>query len=231
MTPDCQVIHGDSLEILPTLAAGSVDCIVTDPPYGTGQWLRPRAGLGSKPKAAFGREAWDEWGTRWIDEVRRICIGPIAFFVPTCRLGDAIRYAESVGEDWRMMAWCKSDPMPMFTKQVAYGLEPVIVLRHKAAGGGKDWCEASTPRKGRDRDGNDHPHQKPLKVVSWIIHAVSEHGSLILDPFAGSGTTPLACVKSGRRCIAIESDLQYIPLIHRRLKGAETPLFQGLSVD
>jgi site-specific DNA-methyltransferase (adenine-specific) len=231
MSEDVRVIHGDCLDVLPTLADGSVDAIVTDPPYGTGQWLRPESGLGGKPKAKHSIAAWDVWDTRWLDEARRVCIGPVAFFIPICRIGDAIRYAEAAGEEWRLMAWCKSDPMPMFTKQVAYGLEPVIVLRHKSASGGKDWCEASTPRKGRDKDGNSHPHQEPLKIVSWLVEAVSSRGALVVDPFAGSGTTALACSKSYRRCIAIEMDALYIPLIHRRLKGAETPLFQGLTVD
>jgi site-specific DNA-methyltransferase (adenine-specific) len=230
MSDDVQVIHGDCLDVLPTLEAGSVDCIVTDPPYGTGQWLRSEAGLGDKTKAKHFIAAWDVWDTKWLDEARRICSGPIAFFIPICRIGDAIRYAESVGEEWRMMAWCKSDPMPMFTKQVAYGLEPVIVLRHKSAGGGKDWCEASTPRKGRDRDGNGHPHQKPLKIVSWLVEAVSDRGALVVDPFAGSGTTPLACLKSGRRCIAVEADERYIPIIHRRISDAAMPLLAGVAL-
>jgi len=211
------------------MPAASINAVVTDPPYGTGQWLRMESGCGSVPKAKHSREQWDVWDTKWLDEARRISRGPIAFFLPTREVGNAIRYAEENGEPWRLLAWCKSDPMPMFTKQVAYGFEPVILLRDKMARGGRDWCEGSTPRLNRDRDATGHPHQKPFKVVCWLCEMVAEHGDTILDPFAGSGTTLVACMKTGRKGIGIESDHKYIPIIHRRCKDAETPLFQGIE--
>jgi site-specific DNA-methyltransferase (adenine-specific) len=221
---DVKVIHGDCRQVLPTMTAGSVDAIVTDPPYGTGEWLRHEAGAGKVPKAKHSRSAWDVWDTAWLNEARRVCRGPIAFFLPTREVGSAISYAETNGEPWRLMAWCKPDPMPMFTGQVSYGFEPVMVLRHKGAAGGRDWVEASTPRKGRDADGTGHPHQKPLKAVRWLCD-MAPAGSLILDPFAGSGTTAVACLMTGRRCISIESDPRYIPIINRRVRDAATPLF------
>lgn len=225
MTGDVEVIHGDCLSVMRGMADASVDAVVTDPPYGTGEWLRHEAGAGKVPKAKHSRSAWDVWDMAWLDEARRVCRGPIAFFLPVREVGSAIGYAEANEDPWRLMAWCKSDPMPMFTGQVSYGFEPVIVLRHKGAAGGRDWVEASTPRKGRDADGTGHPHQKPLKAVRWLCDMVSRPGSLILDPFAGSGTTAVACLKAGRRCIAIESDPCYIPVIRRRVRDAATPLF------
>jgi DNA modification methylase len=56
-------------------------------------------------------------------------------------------------------------------------------------------------------------------------------GDTILDPYAGSGSTIVACMKTGRRCIGIEIDPDYLPIIERRVKAAETPLFQGFGVD
>lgn len=226
---DITVWRGDCLERMKDIEPGSIDAIITDPPYGTGQWLRMEQGAGSVPKAKYSREPWDVWDTRWLDEVRRICFGPIAFFLPIREVGVAIRYAEEAEESWRLLAWCKSDPMPMFTGQVSYGFDPVILLRHKLASGGRDWCEASTPRLNRDRDATGHPHQKPIEVIRWLCEMVAKPGGLILDPFAGSGTTAVACMKTGRRCIAIEVDPKYHPIIERRIRDAETPLFQKLA--
>jgi hypothetical protein len=76
-----------------------------------------------------------------------------------------------------------------------------------------------------------HPHQKPIALPRVLIEASTKHGDVVLDPFAGSGTTAVACMKAGRRCIAIELDTQYIPIIELRVRGAETPLFAALDED
>ena len=52
---------------------------------------------------------------------------------------------------------------------------------------------------------------------------------LILDPFAGSGTTGVAALKTGRRAILIEKDPRYISIIERRVRDAATPLFGALG--
>ena len=74
-----------------------------------------------------------------------------------------------------------------------------------------------------------HPHQKPVALMTWLMGFLQvPPGALILDPYAGSGSTLIAALKSGRRAIGIELDPQYIPVIIRRLQAAETPLFSGL---
>jgi site-specific DNA-methyltransferase (adenine-specific) len=212
---------GDCLEVMGGMSTGSVDAILADPPYGTGQWLRPGPGHGKAPKASYSHESWDVWGLDWLVEARRICRGPIAYFLPSREVGSAIRHAETVDETWRILAWCKPDPMPMFSKQVAYGFEPIILLRHERARGGKDWCLGSTPRRNRDRDATGHPHQKPIKVASWLCEIITTPEMTILDPFMGSGTTGVACATSGRGFIGIESDPTYFEVARKRIAAAE----------
>jgi site-specific DNA-methyltransferase (adenine-specific) len=227
---DITVLHGDCMDVLPTLADGSVNAIVTDPPYGTGQWKRTESGAGRDQRAGHLTEAWDVWDPRWLVEAVRVSRGPIAFFMPITRIEDALAFARHHSLTWRLLFWGKSDPRPRFSGQPAFGFEPVMAFRTPLRGE-KDWMEASSPRKNRDRDGTGHPHQKPLIIIRWLCEMVSARGETILDPFAGSGTTGVACLKSGRRCILIEKDIRYIPVIERRLKAAETPLFQGLGVE
>lgn len=79
-----------------------------------------------------------------------------------------------------------------------------------------------------DRAGSKHPTVKPIDLMAWLCRLVTRPGGLVLDPFAGSGTTGAACLREGFDCILIEREAQYVADIHRRLahvEGADTPLF------
>ncbi len=71
-------------------------------------------------------------------------------------------------------------------------------------------------------ENTDHPTQKPEKLLAKIILASTNPGDLILDPFAGSGTTAVTAKKLGRDFVAIESDENYCLLAAKRLLDAET---------
>ena len=66
-------------------------------------------------------------------------------------------------------------------------------------------------------DGIHHPTVKPLELMRWLVRLVAPPGGVVLDPFAGSGTTAEACLQENRRCIIIERETDYLPLIMRRL--------------
>ena len=71
-------------------------------------------------------------------------------------------------------------------------------------------------------ENTDHPTQKPEKLLAKIILASTDPGDLILDPFAGSGTTAVVAKKLGRRFVAIESDEKYCLLAAKGLEMAES---------
>ena len=79
-----------------------------------------------------------------------------------------------------------------------------------------------------DRLGSKHPTVKPVDLMAYLCRLVTPKGGTVLDPFAGSGTTGMACLREGFDCILIEREAEYIADIHRRLahvEGADTPLF------
>jgi DNA modification methylase len=77
---------------------------------------------------------------------------------------------------------------------------------------------AKAPKAERPRDGSvAHPTVKPLDLMRWLVRLVTPLGGVVLDPFAGSGTTAEACVAEGFRCIAVEREAAYLPLIVQRL--------------
>ena len=78
--------------------------------------------------------------------------------------------------------------------------------------------EAKAPAAERPRHGDiAHPTVKPLDLMRWLVRLVTPPGGTVLEPFAGSGTTAEACILEGFKCIAIERETDYLPLIVQRL--------------
>jgi site-specific DNA-methyltransferase (adenine-specific) len=78
--------------------------------------------------------------------------------------------------------------------------------------------EAKAPTTERPRAGDiAHPTVKPLDLMRWLVRLVTPPGGTVLEPFAGSGTTAEACILEGLKCIAIEREADYLPLIVQRI--------------
>lgn len=83
--------------------------------------------------------------------------------------------------------------------------------------------------RGLQPRGNFHPTVKPLALMRWLVRLVMPRGGRVLDPFAGSGTTGMACAAEGVDFMLIERETEYIPIIEARVQ-AIAPLFTDLSV-
>jgi DNA modification methylase len=77
-------------------------------------------------------------------------------------------------------------------------------------------AKASTHERPRI-DGSAHPTVKPLDLMRYLVRLVTPPGGTVLEPFAGSGTTAEACIVEGFKCIAIEREAEYLPLIVQRV--------------
>jgi site-specific DNA-methyltransferase (adenine-specific) len=73
-------------------------------------------------------------------------------------------------------------------------------------------------------NGTAHPTVKPLSLMRWLVRLVTPPGGIVLEPFAGSGTTVEACILEGFRCIAIEREADYLPLIVQRINRRRDPV-------
>lgn len=73
-------------------------------------------------------------------------------------------------------------------------------------------------------DGVTHPTVKPLTLMRWLARLVTPPGGVVIDPFAGSGTTVEAAIVEGFRCIAIEKDAAHLPLIESRIARRRDPV-------
>lgn len=81
-----------------------------------------------------------------------------------------------------------------------------------------------------DRLESKHPTVKPVDLMRWLVRLVTPPGGTVLDPFAGSGTTGMACMAEGFDCILVEREAEYFADIQRRIahvRGDDAPLFAG----
>ena len=105
-------------------------------------------------------------------------------------------------------------------------------LPRKTAGDATDRQDGSaglnSPRAGASRTHgarNVHPTVKPVALMRWLVRLVTPPGGLVLDPFAGSGTTGIACVQEQMRFLGIEREAEYVPIAAARI-GAAVAQFQ-----
>ena len=101
-------------------------------------------------------------------------------------------------------------------------MAPGLVGPEKAARGKlptDTWWHTIVPTNGREKTG--YPTQKPLGILRRILLASSNPGELVLDFFAGSGTTGAACLELGRQFILVDDNPQAIEVMRARFAGAE----------
>lgn len=200
-----QVITGDCLAVLPTLAAGSVDAVVTDPPY--------NVGINYGVLVDDRRNDYASWCLEWFGHLQRMTHGPIAVSVGQANLS---QWATIAPPSW-WLAWWK--PAAMGRCVVGFNNWEPIALYGKTV---KQACDVIRATITPDPDLSGHPCPKPLDWAIKQIEMLTNPGDLILDPFCGSGTTGVACVQTGRRFIGIEIDPGHADIARARIaKAAE----------
>lgn len=238
---DVVLHHGDCIAGLATLADLSVDCCITDPPYGihthTKQWRasaltdgRHRSGKvvrsqhASLPFAALSGEQAEAICRELARVTKR---WNVAF---TDLEGIALWRAaiESAGLEYvRTCIWDKVDSAPQFTgDRPASAAEAIVVFHRKGRkrwnGGGRRNVFRYEINSGSGNPTHKaHPTTKPLALMRELVSLFTDPGDLVLDPFAGSGTTGVACRMLGRRFVGWELDANYHAIATRRLNGEE----------
>lgn len=278
MSDDVRLILGDCLDVLRTLPAGSVDAVVTDPPY---PYIdRP-----------YGR--WDEAGWRAlvdpvIEECRRLLTPRGSMMLVLQPNSENVgrlrpwlwRFMADWSEAWNVVQdawWWNHTAMPSSVAIQGRLMRPSLkacvwlgppdchrdqsaVLweesQHNAAkrlsarcgrtdfpsGHSVDYAaaRAAAVRRGGVTPFNvlpigvgggglhqGHPAGTPLQLCRWWVRYLCPPGGLVLDPFAGSGTVPVAALREGRRAVGVERLPEYCEIARRRIDAelAKSPLF------
>lgn len=120
-------------------------------------------------------------------------------------------------------AWAKTLPF-LITPKASKGEKNeglgAISEKQVMGGGGVNSPAASAYGAVKAKQSNSHPTVKPLKLMAYLITLGSRHGDVVLEPFAGSGTTCLAAKNLGRTYIGIEREAEYVKIAEARLKNS-----------
>jgi DNA modification methylase len=174
---------------------------------------------------------WDKSDLDWdflFNEYNRILKrgGTIIVFYDVWKSNDIKLSAESVGlKQPRVCCWIKTNPVPINSK-INY-LSNATEYFFTFVKGGKPTFNSKYDNgfysypicHGKER--YSHPTQKPLSLIKELINKHSNIGDLVLDSFAGTGTTGKACQLTDRRFILIEKDQSYFNIIDERLNKIE----------
>lgn len=213
------LIEGDCLDVLRRLPDASVDAVVTDPPYGIeyrGRSARHRPiANDDRPFIWWLRDAWrvtKDGGAlicfcRWdVQEAFRFAIELAGFTVKSQVVWDRERH----GMGDLAASFAPRHDVAWFATKGRFrfpGGRPVSVVRAARA-------HASALQ---------HPTEKPVPLMQQLVRAVCPVGGLVLDPFAGSGSTGVAALLEGRRFLGVELDVAYSAIARQRLADA-TPV-------
>ena len=278
-----RVVHGDNLEVLRGLEAGSVELIYVDPPFNTGRRQSriqmktvrdetgDRVGFGGrryKTELVSGETAGAGYGDRFEDF--------LGFLRP--RMEEAHRVLSETGSlffhiDYREVHYCKvmldeifgrecfqneiiwaydygarstkrwpakHDNILWYTrdpKRYTFNLSecdripymaPGLVGAEKAARGKTPtdvWWHTIVSPTGKEKTG--YATQKPLGILERIVKVHSNPGDMVLDFFAGSGTTGEAAAKNGRRFLLVDENAEAIRVMKKRLAKYNPRLVDG----
>jgi site-specific DNA-methyltransferase (adenine-specific) len=248
-----QIFNEDAISGLQRIPDGSIDLILTDPPYGLGKDY----GNNSDKQEAAEYLAWTE---RWIDAVlpklkpagslyifltwryspeifvmlkqRMTMINEIIWDRRVPSMGGSTRSFTSVHDTIGLFVNSKNYYFDLDSVRIPYDAE-TKKARSRSIFVGAKWLELGYNPKDlwsvsrihkENPERVDHPTQKPLEIIERMVMASCPENGVILDPFMGSGTTAIAARRCGRQFVGFELNPDYCAIIEARLQSAEAEL-------
>jgi site-specific DNA-methyltransferase (adenine-specific) len=197
------IFLGDCLAVMGAMETGSVDAVITDPPYG------------------IGKAEWDKWDadllTNAKQECLRVSVGPTLMFGAMPKLLDLLLLLTPERLAFQCKDYIQLRPIPM-----QYATDPILVWFKKREVNYRlrDWfCITTADTSKKFHSTHATPAKHPRGML-YLVRNFSVPNDTVLDPFMGSGTTGQVCIEAGRRFIGIEISEEYCQIAVRRLKAA-----------
>lgn len=232
-----RIIVGDCLDVMREMEPASVDAIVTDPPYCSGGRQQSGARNIITKNSLRPDEEWlggDNMGTDsylwFMRAVANDCLrlattgSPAYVFTDWRQINTVVTAWESAGWTYKtLIVWDKAKGGAMGSWWRNNHEFIAVFVKGKARP--LSSCSFFNTWSGTKPQGGEHPTEKPVDLLRYLISSITPTGARILDPFAGSGTTGVAALLEGMAFIGIERDPQYAALAERLLveqRGAAT---------
>ena len=224
------VQNKDCMEGMAAMDGGSVDLVIADPPYFQGDG----GGGGSfGVKKKNHRTEIDKMmcgiSDECIEQMARVCKRVNMYiFCSVLQVSQYLAFATRHGYKFDILTWHKTNAVPACngkympdTEYIVFIKESGVPLYGTAATKRKYYV---TPTNVKDKRKWGHPTIKPLNIVQNLIINSTQEGGVVLDPFMGSGTTAVACIRTGRNYIGFELNKEYYEKACKRIKLEQTQL-------
>lgn len=236
-----KIFHTDAIEAMRGLETGSVDLILTDPPYGLQPHAKARGGERwalSFRKNSINNSDWDNLTDTdfaslmndFMAESFRVLkkSGAMVTFCSTQKTADVLTSAEKAGLYFKTFGvWHKTNPLPRNMKidflhsveMRGYFLKNTKTGTFNGEGKPVHDLVSFPVAMGKERKaGGGHIAQKPVKLMEHFVRLLSNPGEVVLDPFMGTGTSGVAALRLGRSFIGVEKDAKYFDIAKTRLE-------------
>lgn len=213
-----QLYNGDCLELMKNIPDGSVDLVLTDPPYGMDFQSHFRKEMYSK----IGNDKALDWLESYVDECFRILKDNTAVYF-FCSWHNVDIFKQAIEKKFKIkniLIWEKNNTSMGDLKGSYAPKYEMIIFAHKGRKLLNGFRYADVIKA--NRTGNKvHPTEKPVDLLELFIKNSSDEGAVVFDGFMGSGSCGVACINTNRNFIGIELDKGYFDIAKKRIKEAQ----------
>jgi site-specific DNA-methyltransferase (adenine-specific) len=218
-----QTIYNEDWQIgTKRIANNSVDLVVTDPPYG----MEFQSNFRKEKHKSIQNDSNLDWLGGWVKELKRVCKDEAHLYI-FCSWHHIDKFKQEVGALFNVkniLIWEKNNTgMGDLEGDYAPKYEMILFCSNgqKKLKGGRD----SNILKAKRTGNVNHPTEKPINLISYLIEKSSNKGDLVLDTFAGSCGTAIASRQIERNCICFEIEEDYCKVARERLFSTTMSLF------
>jgi len=229
-----KIILGDCIEVMRNIPDETIDLVLTDPPYNISQknkiYRVYRSGKRADISFDFGEWDYSFEIEPFLIETKRVLkqFGQWLIFSSEYLYGKYREWFQQNGHFKQTIIWEITNPLPQFRK-CSYRQSTNLILWAYKKKHSKKYSHFNFLKQEEMKNimrypicsGNErteHPTQKPLKLIERLIEIHSRENDVVLDPFLGSGTTVVACIRLNRQYIGIEKNEKYFKIAEERVK-------------
>jgi len=225
-----KLYNDDCYNVIENLESGSVDMILTDPPY---EIENQGGGLMNSTCRVFLKEINDmgmcktEFDPKdFLPKTVRLFKSKehynAIYFCSRLQVADYLNFAIEEEFQYGIMFWHKTDPPPLCNNKYLNDIELIVYIKGKKSKIYGDYSTKSLVYTSginrKDKDNWDHPTIKPLELINKFVINHTKENEVVFDPFMGSGTTGVSCKILNRDFIGVEKTEKYYRVAKKRIR-------------